>query len=190
MATPKWEDTTPTWDETQDAAIPTWDETSDVMSVGEKADEAVRDVSEDMPWYQRAAVGAGRGVTDILQTGRQLFEEIDPGLTDVDAEEYRKLVEAERDTYETGLGDDTAAGIGRFVGQTAPTLAIPAGGFARAGSLARPSLKGMVAQGGATGAVVGGAQEVGEESEDILAGSAWGAGTGAATGGVMKQRGS
>ena len=166
-------------------------EIEDVDTISTRADQAVRDTTADMGMLDKALVGAGRGLTDVGQAGRQLFEEYvdDPlskftgkGLTEPTAEEYQAQVASEVDTYEKGLGDSTAANVGRFVGQTAPTLAVPVGGLAaqgagRAAQLA--NLLKMSAGGAAAGGAVGGSQAVGQTGEEILGAAGSGAAAGA-----------
>jgi hypothetical protein len=156
----------------------------------EASDQAVKGVSEDMGVLEKGIVGVGRGLTDVGQAGRQLFEKYvdDPianitgqGFTDKSADEYREDVARERDTYETGLGEDTAANIGRVVGQSAPSLVIPGGAaVGTAGKIA-----GRTAQGALGGGIASGASAAGLEEEEILGAAGEGATVGGAISGAF-----
>lgn len=117
-------------------------------------------------------IGTGRGLTDIGQAGRQLFESSPlGGLTDISAEDYRDRVAAERSTYEdTPVGRSTAGKVGRVAGQTLPTLPL-GGGATTAARAGRAALQ---------GSIVGGGTAAGGDVEDIAEGAILGGLTGAA----------
>lgn len=140
------------------------------------AEQLREEANEELGVTGRAIVGAGRGLKDVgegaVQTGLEAGEAIQnmnpmfrtalnvlPGggalgmLSNLvpkgSADEFTKQAEEERALYEQGLGDSTAAGIGRFVGNVAPTLLVPGG--AAGGALMRAGTA------GASGAAIGGA---------------------------------
>lgn len=148
---------------------------------------------DEMSSLQKFAVGAGRGMTDIGQTGRQLFEASPLGdLTDISSEDYNRKVRGERETYEEGLGEDTTANIGRFVGQVAPTIPLGMGAGSLAGRGASATggrLAAPAAEGAVGGALIGGADQVGEDTGDIIQGAATGGTVGAISGAALSRFG-
>lgn len=145
-------------------------------------DKAIEDITKDKSTIDKLLIGAGRGLTDVADVGRQLFESSPlGGLTDETPESFRSSVKAERETFETGLGEDTAASVGRFVGQATPGLLV--GGAA---GLGVRGLAGKLATEGAFGgAVAGAAEQAGGSTQEILEGGAVGGVVGAVTGGAL-----
>lgn len=178
----------------QGEAVQSSDDSDDLAALFEQG-EVVRETpgeqaAEGMNAAERALVGAGRGMTDVWQSGRQLFERyVDDtaskitgeGITEQTADQYQESVARERGTYEEGLGDDTAAGVGRLIGQAAPSLAIPAAG---GGSLAA-RIAASAGGGAVGGGLVGAGQAAGLDEEEIVQSGAEGAGYGAAVGGAF-----
>lgn len=79
---------------------------------------------------QKFFIGVGKGMTDIYtgvkQLGAELGEHI--GIISPDTtKNIRETVKANRELYAPLSKQSTAAKIGEFVGQTAPTLVIPGG---------------------------------------------------------------
>ena len=138
------------------------------------------DPAADMSTFDKALVGLGRGFVDFgegaKQTALALGETL--GLADEGAaQQYAESVRPDRELYEKGLGQDTAASIGRTVGEVAPLLAVPVGGAASVG--------GRVGKAALTGAGAGAIQFVDEDQdqsrlENALTGAAMGAGAGVA----------
>lgn len=140
----------------------------------------------EMSTLEKGVVGLGRGFMDfgegVKQAGLAAGEYL--GLVDDGAaQRYAEQVRPERELYKKGLGNDAAASVGRFVGETAPLLAVPVGGAASVG--------GRVGLAAATGAGTGALQLVDESQgqsrlENTLAGAALGAGGGAAVEGLAR----
>ena len=144
------------------------------------------DPTADLSTLDKALVGIGRGFTDfgegVKQTGIALGEKL--GLADEGAaQRHAESVRPERELYERGLGNDTAASIGRIVGEVAPLLAVPVGGAATA--------TGRIGTAALTGAGAGAIQLVDEDKgqsrlENTLTGAAMGAGAGTAIEGLSR----
>ena len=138
-----------------------------------------------MSVIEKGLVGLGRGFTDAIEGAKQAGLAVGEKLglaREGAAQGYAEAVRPERELFERGLGNDTAASIGRVVGETAPLLAVPVGGAATAG--------GRVGLAAATGAVTGALQLVDEEKGDSrLQNAALGALGGAAVGTALEGAG-
>lgn len=139
-----------------------------------------------MSVIEKGLVGLGRGFTDAIEGAKQAGLAVGEKLglaREGAAQGYAEAVRPERELFERGLGNDTAASIGRVVGETAPLLAVPVGGAATAG--------GRVGLAAATGAGTGAIQLVDEDKGqsrlgNTLAGAAIGAGGGVAVEGLAR----
>lgn len=131
----------------------------------------------------------GRGFTDLGQGVKQLGLNAGAAVGLVDdkrAEDYNAAVRDEAQTFERGLGDSTAASIGRVVGQTAGTAPLGAlgSGFVRGGATAAAQIGRAGLVGAGTGALTSGLNAVTEEG-DYWGQKAQQVGTGAAFGGAL-----
>lgn len=135
-------------------------------------------VLDDMTTSEKFFAGVGKGYTDVGQGLKQIA--IDAGetvgaLPEGSEKEYTQKIFSEEQEYDKPLLETTPGSIGRIVGQTAPTAAIPIGGGAS--TLSR-AVQGSV--GGAIGAGVLPVQEGGSRLENTLLGAGVGGASGAA----------
>ena len=130
-------------------------------------------VAAEMTPGRRFMVGVGRGMKDLLQGGMRAGLAIAEGVglqPEGSAEGFYQATVPGRERFERGMEGSTAATVGRIVGQTAPTFAVPvsagAGVLGRIGQEAAigGGLAALTAQPGAdvlseagTGALFGGA---------------------------------
>lgn len=138
----------------------------------------------EMSTLEKGLVGLGRGFVDFGEGAKQAFisakEKL--GLADEGAaQEFARSTRENRDIFERGLGDSTAAGIGRVVGQSAPLAVIPGG---------QATALGRVGMAGLAGAGAGATQLVDEERGDSrLQNTLLGLAGGAAVGGALEGAG-
>ena len=93
----------------------------------------------DMPWYQKAAIGMGKGMLNVKQGIQQRtlenigrFTPIDTteqlNKVNADIEETRKVYEPlATEAKETPWYQPTPQGVGQLIGESAPTVFIPGG---------------------------------------------------------------
>ena len=84
--------------------------------------------ADQMPWYDKMAIGAGREVTGLADGILDLLPESLGGYNDA----QRQVVENEQALYEAGMGDQGWATVGRGL----PYLAVPAVGGRGYGAMA------------------------------------------------------
>jgi hypothetical protein len=159
---------------------------------------ALQQVGDEMNWAEKGIVGIGRGMTEIGQGAKQLGLRAGGLVGAVSPEEiaaYDAQVNDEAALFEGGLGDSTAAGFGRFIGQTAVTLPVGGvgGSFIKGGATGLAQIGRAAAvgagQGAFTGAlnpVVGGGDFATEKAQQIGLGAALGAPLGAAGQAVVR----
>jgi hypothetical protein len=152
---------------------------------------ALQQVGDEMNWAEKGLVGVGRGMTEIGQGAKQLGLRAGGLVGAVSPEEvaaYDAKVANEAALFEGGLGDSTAAGIGRFLGQTAVTLPVGGvgGNFIKSGATAGAQLLRAGAVGAGQGAVTAGLNPViggnfaEQKGRQVVTGAALGAPLGVA----------
>jgi hypothetical protein len=130
---------------------------------------------------KNTAMGFGRGVKDVLDTGAQLLSSGFDKITGTnEGERVRQMNQADQDEFKRDYGDSTAASIGRIGGNIAITLPVGPvlGSVVRAAAPAAAPLANALATSGMRAGSTPGAV-------NMLARVAGGAGTGATSAGLV-----
>lgn len=146
-----------------------------------------KQIGQDLSLTERVLAGIGRGFTDVAegvkQAGGRLGESVARRVSGVDlpetpVDDFTRRAQRERSLFEQGLGDSTAAFVGRIAGNIAPALALP-------GAPAGAPLRTAVATEAAVGAGLGAASFVPEgqsRTEAATSGALFGGGVRGALG--------
>jgi hypothetical protein len=86
-------------------------------------------------WYQNAAIGVGKGMTDIgtgalqrvLEGGEAIRSAVGMESNQPNIDRLKAITEENRRAFEPLKEQSTAANVGEFIGQAAPTAIIPGG---------------------------------------------------------------
>lgn len=138
----------------------------------------------DMSGTEKFLAGVGKGMTDIgtgamqrvLEGGQFIRDVLGLESNQENIDKLKRIVEENRAAFKPLSETSTAANVGEFVGNVAPTVAIPGG--VTGGVLKRIGTSAL--SGGATGALQPTAQD-----ESALMNAALGAAGGGATSGLM-----
>lgn len=150
-----------------------------VFAENNRQAEPTKAPTDNMPWYQKAAIGVGKGMSDVNLGVMQKLLQGGNALGVVPKESLdiiQQDIQANRDAFKPLADQSTAANIGEFVGNTAPMLAIP-GGVA-GGALRRAGTSALA------GGLIGGLQPT-TANESSLQNAAIGTGAGGAMSGVL-----